>query len=134
MEARAPYGPPPGPRDLGPHITQCLRELGFVVIEQPSPTPSISLVTGIWTGLTGEQFHFQYAHHHPQAGPVAWAGCSMGALAPGTTVPAVCFATTQVRRLKEVRLLLLGNDEFDAARTRLAAAHATLTKSQVTTA
>lgn len=131
MEARAPYDSPavPGPRDLGPHIAQWLRSLGFAVFEQPSPTPSISLVTGTWTGVTGEQFHFQYAHHHPEAGPVAWAGCSMGVLRPGRRVPTVCFATTQVRRLKEVRLLVLGNDQFDAARARLAAARATLTKS-----
>jgi hypothetical protein len=50
-------------------------------------------------------------------------------LPPGPREAQVCFAATQVRRLKEVRLLLLGNDVFDAARTRLAAAHATLTKS-----
>jgi hypothetical protein len=31
----------------------------------------------------------------------------------------VCFAATQVRRLREVRLLLLGNDQFAAARQRL---------------
>lgn len=134
MEAPAPYGlpapmPPPGPRDLSPHVAELLRELGFQVWEQATPTPSLSLVTGTWTGLTGEQFSFQYAHHHAPAGPVAWAACSMGVLPPGAREAQVCFAATQVRRLKEVRLLLLGNDVFDAARTRLAAAHATLTKS-----
>jgi len=116
----------PGPRDLGPYVAQLLRDLEFQVWEQP--TPSLSLVTATWTGLTGEQFSFQYAHHHPATGPVAWAGCSMGVLAPGATAPAVCFATTQVRRLKEVRLLLLANDQFDAARQRQKAARATLTK------
>ncbi|MBF9239491.1 hypothetical protein I2I05_19010 [Hymenobacter sp. BT683] len=134
MGARAPYGsaPPPGPRDLGPHIAQWLRSVGFQVLEQPTPTPSLSLVTGTWTSLTGEQFHFQYAHHHPASGPVSWAACSMGVLRPGTPTPAVCFAATQVRRLKEVRLLVLQNDDFDAARQRLAAARATLTKTPAT--
>jgi len=129
MEARAPYGPPPGPRDLSPHVAQWLREAGFQVWEQATPTPSLSLVTGTWTGLTGEQFSFQYAHHHPPAGPVSWAACSMGVLPPGAREPQVCFASTQVRRLKEVRLLVLGNDQFDAARARLKAARATLTPS-----
>ncbi|UOQ96643.1 hypothetical protein MUN81_15510 [Hymenobacter sp. 5317J-9] len=130
MEARAPYGSPPGPRDLSPHVARWLRELGFQVWEQPTPTPSLSLVTGTWTGLTGEQFSFQYAHHHhPAAGPVSWAACSMGVRPAGAREPQVCFAPTQVRRLKEVRLLVLGNDQFDAARQRLAAARATLTKS-----
>lgn len=132
MEAPAPYNlpaaVPPGPRDLSPHVAQLLREVGFAVWEQPTPTPSLSLVTGTWTGLTGEQFSFQYAHHHPPAGPVAWAACSMGVLAPGAREPQVCFGATQVRRLKEIRLLLLSNDVFDAACQRLAAARATLTK------
>lgn len=110
----------PGPRNLGPSVGQLLRKLGFQVWEQPTPTPSLSLVTGTWTGLTGEQFSFQYAHHHPGGGSVAWAACSMGVLAPGAATPAVCFANTQVRRLREVRLLLLGNDQFAAARQRLA--------------
>ncbi|MDO7851590.1 hypothetical protein [Hymenobacter convexus] len=130
MEARAPYGSlPPGPRDLSPHVAQWLRAQGFQVWEQPTPTPSLSLVTGTWTGLTGEQFSFQYAHHHPPAGPVSWAACSMGVLPAGAREAQVCFASTQVRRLKEVRLLVLGNDQFDAARTRLKAARATLTPS-----
>ncbi|GAB2954614.1 hypothetical protein GCM10027048_20110 [Hymenobacter coalescens] len=115
----APYGP----RDLGPHVAQLLRQLGFRVWEQPTPVPSLSLVTGTWTGLTGEQFSFQYAHHHPPGGPVAWAACNMGVLPPGAQAPTVCFANTQVRRLKDVRLLLLGNDQFAAARQRRQAAH-----------
>lgn len=109
----------PGPRDLGPYVAQLLRQLGFRVWEQPAPTPSLSLVTGTWTGLTGEQFSFQYAHHHPAAGPLSWGGCSMGCLPPGAPAPTVCFATTHVRRLREVRLLLLGNDQFATARQRL---------------
>ncbi|MBO3270780.1 hypothetical protein [Hymenobacter defluvii] len=112
----------PGPRDLGPSVGKLLRKLGFQVWEQPTSVPSLSLVTGTWTGLTGEQFSFQYAHHHPAGGPVAWAACSMGVLAPGAHQPAVCFTNTQVRRLREVRLLLLGNDLFAAARQRRAAA------------
>jgi hypothetical protein len=110
----------PGPRDLAPSVGRWLRQLGFTVWEQP--TPSLSLVTATWMGLTGEQFSFQYAHHHPAAGPVAWAACSMGCRPPGAREPQVCFANTQVRRLREVRLLVLGNDRFAAARQRLLAA------------
>ncbi len=133
MEARAPYGSPaappvPGPRNLAPPVAALLRTLGFQVWEQATPTPSLSLVSGTWTGLTGEQFHFQYAHHHP-AGAEAWAACSMGVLALGARLPAVCFASTQVRRLKDVRLLVAGNDLFAAAAQRLAASRATLTRS-----
>jgi hypothetical protein len=112
----------PGPRDLGPYVAQLLRQLGFQVWEQPTPVQSLSLVTGTWTGLTGEQFSFQYAHHHPP-GAASWAACNMHVLPPGTHEPAVCFANQQVRRLKDVRLLVLGNDLFAAARQRLAAAH-----------
>ncbi|PJJ59416.1 hypothetical protein [Hymenobacter chitinivorans] len=114
---------PPGPRNLYASVAALLRGLGFTIWEQAAPTPSLSLVTGTWTGLTGEQFHFQYAHHHPATGPAHWAGCSMGVLPAGATVPTVCFATTQVRRLREVRLLLLANDQFDAARQRLRTAN-----------
>ncbi|MDU0372113.1 hypothetical protein ACFPAF_17050 [Hymenobacter endophyticus] len=122
MSAPTTTVPLPGPRDLGPSVGQLLRRLGFTVWEQPTPTPSLSLVTGTWTGLTGEQFRFQYAHHHPAAGPVAWAACQMSCLPPGAREPQVCFANTQVRRLREVRLLVLGNDHFAAARQRLQAA------------
>jgi hypothetical protein len=113
----------PGPRDLGPSVATLLRELGFTVWEQA--TASLTLVTGTWTGLTGEQFSFQYAHHHPAAGPLCWAACNMGALWPGTSTPAVCFASTQVRRLREVRLLLLGNHRFAQARAAYLLAIAT---------
>jgi hypothetical protein len=68
----------PGPRDLGASVARLLRQLGFTVWEQPTPTPSLSLVSGTWTGLTGEQYSFQYAHHHPSGGPVSWAACSIG--------------------------------------------------------
>jgi hypothetical protein len=104
----------PGPRDLGPVVALLLRELDFTVWEQA--TASLTLVTGTWTGRAGEQFSFQYAHHHPVAGPLSWAACNMGALGPDTTAPDVCFASTQVRRLREVRLLLLGNHRFAQAR------------------
>ncbi|WBA42958.1 hypothetical protein [Hymenobacter canadensis] len=40
----------PGPRDLGPSVARLLRQLGFLVWEQPTPTPSLSLVSGTWTG------------------------------------------------------------------------------------
>ena len=131
MEAPAPYGLPaapavPGPRDLGPYVAELLRQLGFQVWEQPSPTPSLSLVTGTWTGLTGEQFSFQYAHHHPPQGPVSWAACSMGVLPAGGREPQVCFASTQVRRLKEVRLLLTGNVRYANARTLATLPHPAL--------
>jgi len=99
-----------GPRDLGPYVAQLLRELHFTVWEQP--TVSLTLVSGTYTALSGAQFHFQYAHHHPVAGPVAWAACSMGCRPAGATQPTTCFSATQVRRLREVRLLLLGNELF----------------------
>lgn len=110
----------PGPRDLGPSVARLLRQLGFQVWEQPRPT--LSLVTATWTGLSGESYRFQYVHHHPAAGPVAWAACQMGCQPPGPQPPQVCFADTQVRRLREVRLLLLQNEQFAQARQRLRAA------------
>lgn len=99
---------------------QLLRQLGFQMWQKLSPVPSLSLVMGTWKGLTGEQFSFQYAHTRP----VAWAACSMGVRAPSALAPAVYFANTQVYRLKDVRLLVIGNDALATARQRLAAAAA----------
>jgi hypothetical protein len=112
-----------GPRDIGPYVAQLLRQLGFTVWEQP--TASLTLVSGTYAGPAGEQFHFQYAHHHPAAGPLTWAACSMGCLPAGTTQPSTCFSATQVRRLREVRLLLLGNELFAHARAARLLATAT---------
>ena len=106
---------PPGPRNLAAPVAQLLRGLGFEVWEQAAPTASMSLITGWWSGSDGARFVFQYAHHHPAAAPTWWGGCSLGVHRPGQA-PQDCFTMTQVRRLREVRLLLLQNECFAQAR------------------
>ncbi|MCC2546445.1 hypothetical protein LJY25_08315 [Hymenobacter sp. BT175] len=114
MEALRTQGPT-GPRNLYGPVATLLHSLGFEVWEQPRPTASMSLVTGWWEG-GGCRFIFQYAHHHPAQEP-GWGGCSLAVQEPSSTGPPQdCFTMTQVRRLREVRLLLLQNERFAQAR------------------
>lgn len=114
MENRAPYAMPAaaprGPRNLTVPLAAWLRTLGFTATEQPYAT--LSTVAAHWLGPRGERIEFSYIR---QAGPVPDATCQLQVCWPGQP-PAKLFGAQRVRRLKDVRLLLLGNVHYHNAR------------------
>ena len=115
MEARAPYATPQapkGPRNLAAPLATWLREQGFTATEQ-SASPTYALLEACWQGSQGERFQLDYTW---ASGPVPESTCRLRVYYPGQLTPEVLFTAQAVRRLKEVRLLLLGNRRYDAAR------------------
>jgi hypothetical protein len=121
METCAPYHTeaPKGPRNLVIPIAAWLRTQGFTTTEQ-QPDPTFALVTAHWVGSQGERFQLDYTW---ASGAFAESNCRLRVYYPGQLTPEVLFTAQQVRRLKDVRLLLLGNRRYDAAQllARLAA-------------
>lgn len=112
MEARAPYHTeaPKGPRNLAPFIAAWLRTQGFTVTEQQ---PMLAIVEAHWLGCQGERFQFDYTW---ASGAFPEGNCRLRVLYAGQPEAEVLFTAQAVRRLKEVRLLLLGNRRYNAAR------------------
>ena len=112
MEAPAPYSTAPkGPRDLSVQLAIWLRAQGFTATEQARP--ATATVAAHWLGPQGERFQLDYTW---VSGPVPSATCSLSAHYPGQLQPESLFSAQHVRRLKEVRLLLLGNVRYANAR------------------
>ncbi|GAB3638642.1 hypothetical protein GCM10027422_42320 [Hymenobacter arcticus] len=114
MEARAPYqsAAPKGPRNLTQGLGEWLRAQGFSASEQRQPT--FCLLTAHWTSPRFERFELTYSW---KVGPNPDANCQLRVLSHqlGPQVE-VLFTSQRVRRLKEVRLLLLGNVRYHNAR------------------
>lgn len=113
MEARAPYRAPApkGPRNLAPFVAAWLRTQGFTATEQTRP--DLALVEAHWLGSQGERFQFDYTW---ASGAFPESHCRLRVLYAGQPAPDILFTAQAVRRLKDVRLLLLGNRRYDAAR------------------
>lgn len=120
MEDRATYQTeaPKGPRNLARFIAEWLRTQSFTATEAEQPT--WATVQAHWTGSQGERFELDYTW---ASGPVPESTCRLRVRYAGQLTPDTLFTAQAVRRLKDVRLLLLGNRRYDAARllARLAA-------------
>lgn len=115
MEERAPYhtAAPKGPRNLAEPLAAWLREQGFTAtMRQASPT--YALLEACWQGSRGERFQLDYTW---ASGPVPESTCRLQVGYPGQLALEPLFTAQRVRRLKEVRLLLLGNVRYHNART-----------------
>lgn len=113
MEERAPYhtAAPKGPRNLAPFVAEWLRTQGFTATE--AAQPHLATVCAHWVGSRGEHFELDYTW---ASGPFPESNCRLRVRYPGQLTPEILFTPQQVRRLKEVRLLLLGNRRYAGAR------------------
>lgn len=113
MEDRATYQTeaPKGPRNLARPLAEWLRTQGFVATEAAQPI--WATVQAHWLGSQGERFELGYTW---ASGPVPESTCRLRVHYAGQLTPEVLFTAQAVRGLKEVRLLLLGNRRYDAAR------------------
>jgi len=121
MEARAPYGAPKGPRNLAAPLAAWLRTQGFVATEQVLAT--LATVHAHWVAMGGERYELTYIW---AAGPVPDATCTLRVLYPQSVWAETLFTAQRVRKLKEVRLLLLGNVRYANARTLATMPHPAL--------
>jgi hypothetical protein len=120
MEARAPYHTAPKPpRNLAEPIAAWLREQGFAVIERQYDGQAT--VAALWTGPRNEQFQLGYIW----VARYASATLQLQACWPGQEVQNL-FGSQQVRRLRDVRLLVLGNVRYANARTLATLPHPAL--------
>jgi len=109
MEGQAPYhAAPQGPRNLAAPLAAWLRGQGFTVAEYYGTT-----VAAHWEGSRGERFQLDYDW---VGGPSPDATCRLGVRYADQTQYETLFTSQKVRRLKEVRLLLLGNLRYHNAR------------------
>jgi hypothetical protein len=116
MEKRALYHTtaPKGPRNLAEPIATWLREQGFAVIERHYDGQAY--VAATWTGPRGD---YNWVPRYQSATlqlHVHWLG----------QVAHNLFGAQQVRRLRDVRLLLLGNVRYANARTLATLPHPAL--------
>ena len=113
MEARAPYHTPApkGPRNLARPLAAWLRTQGFTALERE--LPHYAAVDAHWTGPRGERFQLDYAW---SSGPVPSATCRLTVCYPGQAQAEFLFTPQTVRRLRDARLLLTGNQRYANAR------------------
>lgn len=113
MEDRATYHTeaPRGPRNLTRFLAEWLRTQGFTATEVEKP--AFATVNAHWLGSQGERFELDYTW---ATGPVPESTCRLRVRYAGQLTPEILFTAQAVRRLKDVRLLLLGNRRYDAAR------------------
>ncbi len=121
MESRAPYhAAPKGPRNLAAPLAAWLRTLGFTATEQYQGTT----LAAHWLSSRGERFELDYTW---VAGPSPDATCRLRVSRAGQLHYETLFTAQRVRRLKEARLLLLGNVCLHNARLLAEASPATAT-------
>jgi hypothetical protein len=110
MEAPAPYHTAPkGPRNLAEPIAAWLRTQGFEATERQYET--MATVGATWLGPWGERFELGYIWVPRYAS----ATLQLQVRWPGRE-PENLFGPQQVRRLRDVRWLLLGNVRYANAR------------------
>jgi hypothetical protein len=121
MEDQAPYHrpAPKPPRNLAAPIAAWLRTLGFTATERQYDGQST--VGATWLGPRGERFELAYIW----VAQYASATLQLQARWPGQE-PHNLFGSKQVRRLREVRMLLLGNVRYANARTLATLPHPAL--------
>ncbi|MVN77718.1 hypothetical protein GO988_15400 [Hymenobacter sp. HMF4947] len=121
MEARAPYHTPApnALRNLAQPIAAWLRTQGFTATEHHQYT----VLVAHWTGSRGEHFQFTYDW---VAGTSPDATCRLQVYQPGEARYDVLFTAQRVRRLRDVRRLLLGNVRYANARTLATLPHPAL--------
>jgi hypothetical protein len=117
MENRAPYAPAlKAPRNLAAPLAEWLRTQGFTATEQHHDT--LATVAAHWLGPVGECYDFTYTW---AAGPVPEATCQLRVSWLGLSMS--LFTAQRARRLRDVRLLLLGNVRYANARTLTTLTH-----------
>ena len=106
MENRAPYHTAPKPpRNLAEPIATWLREQGFAVIERQYE--GMATVGATWVGPRGDRFELAYSWvAYYQSATLQLQARWLG------QEPQNLFGSQQVRRLREVRLLMLGNVRY----------------------
>jgi hypothetical protein len=122
VEDRAPYHTPAPkvPRNLAAPIATWLREQGFTVTERQYGE-AMATVGAAWYGPRGDRFELAYiwvAHYRS-------ATLQLQARWPGQE-PHNLFGSQQVRRQRDVRLLMLGNVRYANARTLATMPHPAL--------
>lgn len=123
MEDRAPYHTPApkAPRNLAVPIAAFLREQGFTVTERQYGE-AMATVAASWYGPRGDRFELAYIW---SSGRCASATIQLQARWPGQAAENL-FGSQQVRRLRDVRLLLLGNVRYASAHTLATVPHPSL--------
>jgi hypothetical protein len=123
MEDRAPYhtSAPQGPRNLAVPLAAWLRQQCFTATEQFHAT--LATIAAHRVAIGGERFELTYTW---ALGPVPDATCTLRVLYPSSVWVETLFTAQRVRRLKEVRLLLLGNVRYHNARTLATLPHPAL--------
>jgi hypothetical protein len=99
------------PRNLTVPIAAWLRRQGFTAQERERSATAD--VAAHWLGPQGERFQLDYAW---QAGPAPEATCRLTVLYRDAVFPETLFTAQQVRRLRDVRRLLLGCVRYANAR------------------
>jgi len=99
------------PRNLAASIAAWLRQQGFTALEQE--LPATASVAAHWLGPQGERFQLDYAW---QAGSAPSATCRLAVHHPDTVFPEMLFTAQKVRRVKDLRQLLLGCVRYVNAR------------------
>lgn len=115
MEDRAPYhtAAPAGPRNLAAPLTAWLRTQGFTATEYQT-LATFASVAAHWVGSRGECFQFYYCW---LVGPVAAeATCQLQVRYPGQALVEPLFGAQRVHRLRDAKVLLLGNLRYANAR------------------
>lgn len=98
--------PVPAPRNLAPHVAAWLRRLGFTATERTQATTAT--VEAYWQSARGLRFYLDYQWSPRQA------TCSLALYYPGVREPVDLVSGQHVRRLKEMRQLLLHDVRFHA--------------------
>lgn len=121
MEERAPYhtAAPKGPRNLAEPIATWLREQGFAVTERQYEGQAT--VGATWVGPRGDSFELAYIW----VARYQSATLQLQARWPGQEAQNL-FGSQQVRRLRDVRLLVGGNVRYANARTLATMPHPVL--------
>lgn len=109
------------PRNLAAPVAAWLRQQGFTALEQERP--ATASVAAHWLGPQGERFQLDYAW---QAGSAPAATCRLTVQYPDAVFPEPLFTAQKVRRVEDLRRLLLGCVRYANARLLTATISVTL--------
>lgn len=111
--------PQANPPDLTAQLRPALERLGFAVQEEA--TEVMTLLMAEWTDDHQRRFLLTYTHFHPgYMGHIAYV--SLRVLRYTAFFPEVLVSDTHVRKVAEVRLLLLNNCRYKKSRLAALAA------------
>lgn len=107
------------PPDISADLLVALERLGFEV--KRDETPLMVLLTATWKDDQQRQFYLTYTHFHTDyMGHIAYV--SLRVLRYTSFFPEVLVSDTHVRKVSEVRLLLLNNCLYKKSRQEALAA------------